>query len=71
MADLLSTVEVAETTGADYQDLLLWAEENEVPRVGATFAWREGDVAAYLTDVEADEDDNESFDDNDDDYEED
>lgn len=71
--EVFSTAEAAEATGGDYPDLLAFAREHELPRVGTAYVWTDEDVSAYLDACDEpdheddDEDDDEGDEDEDDD----
>lgn len=71
--DIFSTADAAEATGADYGDLLDYAREAGLPRIGTAFAWTQADVDAYLDACDVDDDDEDEDDqdvDLDDEYDE-
>jgi hypothetical protein len=77
-----STPEIAEHLSISYQAALDWAQDNDLPRVGASFVWTQVAVDAFAAELDdgderdeddgfdagdADEDEDEDDDDDDDD----
>jgi excisionase family DNA binding protein len=60
---LLSVGQVAAATNSSESTVRRWARENDVPRVGASFAFAEADVEAYVAELDASDD--EDYDDED------
>jgi hypothetical protein len=54
--ELFSTAEAAAMIDGDYQDMLEWASEGNVPQVGSAYAWSSDDMDRYEAEVDGDED---------------